>query len=373
MAEPRLRVGIISANWGVTAHLPAWRALADDVEVTAICTSREATARAAAAANGIPRPFWDYRAMCADPHIDVVDCGTRPSLRYDMVMAALSGGKHVYNGIPFAVDAPHARRMLDEQTRRRLVGAVDAYIQAVPAVAYMKALIDDGYIGELNFVTSHFNLQLFLKLAADFGWLWFADEANGASALRNLGSHLLHPIVHMFGPVAEVVGDGRIFLEQWHLSDGGVVRPKVLDTASALMRFERGGTAQVTASWAAADGPGWMLEACGSKGRLRASGPAFPSAATTTLLGAEGGASHVPLAAEMPVPERFHAVPGAKLSPRDSLTPVMPMAQVFAGVVAAIRGGGDAAPSFAQAVHVQEIVEAIQRSIERRAWERVEG
>ena len=67
--DGRLRVGIISANWGVQAHLPAWRTLRDDIEVTAICTAHQETAAAAARDHGIARPFWDYRAMCADPEI----------------------------------------------------------------------------------------------------------------------------------------------------------------------------------------------------------------------------------------------------------------------------------------------------------------
>ncbi len=35
-----IRVGIISANRGAFAHLPAWRSI-DGVEQVAICTSRE--------------------------------------------------------------------------------------------------------------------------------------------------------------------------------------------------------------------------------------------------------------------------------------------------------------------------------------------
>ena len=86
MSDQPLRVGIISANWGAYAHLPAWRSV-EGVEVTAICTSRPETARAAAENFGIERPFHDFRRlMAADPDIDLIDCGTRPSLRHAMVM-----------------------------------------------------------------------------------------------------------------------------------------------------------------------------------------------------------------------------------------------------------------------------------------------
>src|SRR3546814_18660986 len=77
----KLKVGIISANWGAFAHLPGWRAV-PGVEVVGICTSRRATADAAAARFHVERPFWDAEAMAEDPDIDNIDCVTRPNIRY---------------------------------------------------------------------------------------------------------------------------------------------------------------------------------------------------------------------------------------------------------------------------------------------------
>jgi len=42
---------------------------------------------------------------------------------------------------------------------------------------------------------------------------------------------------------------------------------------------------------------------------------------------------------------------------------------LFANMVAAIRAGGDARPSFGRAAHVQTIVEAVARSERSRGWE----
>lgn len=131
-ARPPLRVGIISAAWGARAHLPAWRSL-DGIEVTAICTSRPETAARAAQDFGVARAFHDFRAMAADPDIDIVDCGTRPPLRYAMVMAALSAGKHVYTGIPFAKDLADARAMTAARRAAGTVGVVDAAAPCVGA------------------------------------------------------------------------------------------------------------------------------------------------------------------------------------------------------------------------------------------------
>jgi predicted dehydrogenase len=374
MANPntaRLKVGIISANWGVQAHLPAWRALSDDIEVTAICTAHQDTAEAAARDNGIARAFWDYRTMCADPDLDIIDCGTRPSYRYDMVMTALRNDKHVYNGIPFAVDLSHARAMLALQRERKKVGVADAFIQAIPAVARMKEMIEDGFLGELYFVTSYFNQQLFNEQSRHFPYNWFADAAYGADALRNLGSHMLHPMIHLFGDIEEVVGQAEIYRKEWKFVDGGAIRPQVIDTASAMMRFRNGGMGQIATSWVAADGPGWQLEAFGSRGRLLAYGPTFPFPATTKLYAGPAGASYAPIAEEVVAPERLGLVPGATFAANDYRTPLMPMARLFADMVRAIRNGGDGAPSFAQACHVQQIVEGIHQSLQTRSWVRM--
>ena len=364
----RLKVGIISANWGVQAHLPAWRALDPEVEVVAICTAHQETAEAAARANNIERAYWDYRTMCADPELDIVDCGTRPSLRYDMVMTALRNDKHVYNGIPFAVDLTRAREMLALQRARKRVGVADAFIQAVPAVAHMKELIEDGFLGELYFVSSYFNQQLFNRPKRNFPYNWFADQSFGADALRNLGSHMLHPMVHLFGEVEEVVGQADICRKEWKLDDGGTIRPQVIDTSTAMLRFKNGGMGQIATSWVAADGPGWMLEAFGSHGRLLAYAPSFPQPATTKLFAGAAGTSYVPIAKEVEVPEKLGKIPGAKLDAAAHRSAVMPMARVFADMVQAIRLGGDGAPSFAQACHVQSIVEGIHQSLETRSW-----
>ena len=47
MADRPLRVGIISANWSLRVHGPAWRRI-KGVEVAAICTAHQEMAEAAA-------------------------------------------------------------------------------------------------------------------------------------------------------------------------------------------------------------------------------------------------------------------------------------------------------------------------------------
>ena len=80
----------------------AWRSL-DDVEVVAICTSRQETAVAAAAKSGLAKAYGDFRKLALDSDIDIIDAGTRPKLRHEMATAALLGGKHAYAGMAFGL------------------------------------------------------------------------------------------------------------------------------------------------------------------------------------------------------------------------------------------------------------------------------
>jgi predicted dehydrogenase len=126
--------------------------------------------------------------------------------------------------------------------------------------------------------------------------------------------------------------------------------------------------AQIATSWVAADAPGWSLEAYGSKGRLMATAPSFPLPHTTRLYAGPAGASYTPIGEDVALPERLFAVPGATLSAAALRSQTMPMARVYADMVQAIRSGGDGAPSFAQAFHVQQIIEGIYQSEQTRGW-----
>jgi predicted dehydrogenase len=395
-SKRKLRVGIVSAKWGAIAHLPAWRVLEDEIEVVAMCTASRETAEAAARRYALPKAYWNIDDLCADPDIDIVDVGTKPVTRQGLVIKALAAGKHVYNGIPFAADLEHARRMLELQQQNGLVGVIDAIIQRVPAVVHMKEMIDAGFLGEPHMVLSVFNQSLLNHPPAGWPYMWFGEADSGASALRNLGSHLLNALIYLFGEIEAVVGENRRFLQQWQFSDGSTFTPQTADTSTALLRFKCGALGNITTSWVAADGPGWFVEAYGSKGRLRAQSQNFPTAGATQLFAGAVSSSYVPLATEVELPDRLFQIPGTRfaratrtrnleeaagLTQKASALPADRVSEgphdlilggLFRSMVEEIRGGAPAQPDFQQGLHVQQIVEALYRSDETHAWVRID-
>lgn len=361
-----LRVGIVSAAWGAFAHLPAWRAI-PGVEVTAICTSREETARAAQQRLGLPRAFWNAEEMCADPDIDIVDLGTRPSVRLPMVLAALAHGKHVYNASPHAPDWAGAKAIDTAWRGSASIGVVDAFSQYLPALRQMKAMLDDGHIGAPLGGTCHFNISLFNQPNKLFPYNWFAQAGQGVSAVRNNGSHALYLLLHLLGPIAELVADDSQILKRWTFPDGDTITPETTDLANVILRFESGLVLQMQISWSMALHDGFLLDLFGDKGRMVSTSPTFPTARDCTLRAGQLGGT----LADVALPDAFKVTPGIALDWQSEPQPSYPMALSMQAMVDAIHGRGTAAPDFARALAVERIQEAIRISSAERRWVRV--
>jgi predicted dehydrogenase len=384
MLKP-LKIGIIGANWTLTHHAPAWRLL-PGVEVAAICTAHKETAEAAAAKAGIPKAYWNVEEMVADPDLDIIDVGTKPSQRYDMVVSALNHGKHVYNCLPFAVDSGKADHMADLARQKGLVGVVDAQWRWAPAIRRMKELIDEGAIGDFFTATIHLQLPLYdvnghVYTMCSYSentqpYYWLSDSTSGASAWRNFGSHTILNLMYLFGAVDEIVGVQETFVKHMNLPDGTELHPDTADFGLALVKFRKRGLANINVSWAMADAPGYYLEVCGSKGRLvaRDSITGFCDTPTTLyqgdasigMLGANGGM--------VDIPDRLYEVEGTTFSKTSPQIFTGPLAALFSDMVGAIRDGGrEGSPSFAEAAHAHRAVEAAVRSMTTKSWEKVDG
>lgn len=359
-----LKVGIMSANWGAFAHLPAWRSV-PGVEVVAICTSRRETAEAAAKRCGIATPLWDAQAMAAHPDIDILDCGTRPSVRDPVVASALRAGKHVYNSIPFSTNIERARELHDTWKKSGKVGVVDAYSEWLPQHRLAKEMLESGFLGQPFGGTCMFQISLFNKPHSRFPYNWFWQAGLGVSALRNLGSHALHMLIFLFGGIDELVAHDGQLLREWHFEDGTSRKPETNDFATLILRFHSGLVLQLQVSWSATVPPGWSLEAFGSKGRLKLAAPNFPTSRDSTLHAGtlEGGQME-----KVDIPDRLLRSAEVGVDYAADPQPVFPMALSMSRMVQSIRGVGAAKPDFDQAWAVECALEAARRSMEERRW-----
>ena len=368
----KLRVGIVSANWGAIAHLPAWRSV-PGVEVTAMCTSRRETAEKAAAQFNIERPFWSVETMCADPDIDIVDVGTGPVQRETMVATALAYGKHVMNQMPFAASLAGAQKLVALQRAAGVKGGAAASVVGMPHVELMREMIAEGFVGEVFQVHCSWQMSFFLDIYPGFSYTWFGKAGNGTSVTRNQGTHMLHLLRHLFGPIRSVMGRMEIKHPVWTLPEGETMANETDDTLHALIDFAGGAMGTLQTSWVAADMPGFYLDVFGSKGRLRLEALRYPSVDTAKLYAAKAKIGFQPRGEPIEVPERLYLVGGQALAP-DPLDghsggQRIALARLFNGLASSIRGeDADFPVTFDRSLEIQSIIEALYQSHAARAW-----
>src|SRR3977135_1597837 len=89
----RIRVGIIGASpdrgWAAQAHIPALKSLSDDFEITALSTSRRASAAAAGKLFGVPLAFDNHHDLVTSEAVDVVAVTVKVPHHLELATAAL--------------------------------------------------------------------------------------------------------------------------------------------------------------------------------------------------------------------------------------------------------------------------------------------
>lgn len=368
------KIGIIGANWSLKVHGMIWQQL-PDVEVAAVCTAHKETAEAAAAAFNIPKAYWSIADLVADPEIDIIDVGSRPAYRPEMVMAALNAGKHVYNALPFAITLDQAKAQADLAREKGLIGVADAQFRWGAAALQMKQMIDEGFLGKVL----GFNMQLHMPLWERDGliypacafpeagmdpYLWLADKESGGSAWRNFGTHTTLLLTHLLGPVAEVTGLQATGLKEWPLPNGMVLEPDTADLGCAVMRLENGAIGNLQTGWCVPDAEVIRLEVWGDRGRLLYTDPTFGDGISAKLYAGPVAQKEYGELTGGPVeiaPEHY-AVPNTPWNKDNAPAYLVEMGWMFHNMLEAIKGNARPSPSFEEALHAHKVVIALEQS-----------
>lgn len=144
----RPRIGLIGAGGIAAAHLDAYRSAGWDV--VAICNRSRARAEARAAEYAPTARVTDsYADVLADPAIDVVDITPHPADRLPIIEAAIRAGKHVLSQKPFVLDLDQGARLVTLARDRGVKLAVNQNGRWSPHMAWMRAAVQSGAIGEV--------------------------------------------------------------------------------------------------------------------------------------------------------------------------------------------------------------------------------
>ena len=106
----------------------------------------------------------DFQDLLKDPSIDAMAIATPVSSHFELGMAVLKSGKHLWLEKPMAETSLQARKLVDEAERRKRVLIVDHTFIYTGAVRKMASLIKEGELGRIYYYDSiRVNLGLFQR------------------------------------------------------------------------------------------------------------------------------------------------------------------------------------------------------------------
>jgi predicted dehydrogenase len=352
----RIRVGIIGANpdrgWAAQAHIPALRSLPDDFEITALSTSRRESADAASKLFGVPAAFDNHQELVNSPAVDVAAVTVKVPYHLELATAALEAGKAVYCEWPLGNGLNEAETMAALAKKQGVLAVAGLQARSAPAVAYVRDLIEQGYVGEVLSTT---------LVGSGMGWgptvepfnAYVNDKKNGATMLSIALGHTADALCYCLGEVRELSATTAMRRETFTIAGTDESRPMnaddqvcvsgLLEGGAALSIHYRGGTSR---------GTNLLWEINGSEGDLQLT--ATGGQAQIWELDVRGGKGDQSSLELLSVPEQYRWAPPQVPGPSTNV------AQAYALFARDYREGTHLCPTFENAVTRHRMLNAIE-------------
>ncbi|MFJ4220542.1 Gfo/Idh/MocA family protein [Curtobacterium luteum] len=389
MASDRLRVAMVGHGFMGAAHSQGWRTaprffdLGVETEMAVVVGRDAERTEASRRQYGWQTASTDWRAAVTDPDIDVVDICSPGSSHVEVAIAALEAGKHVLCEKPLANSVAEAEAMTAAAAAARASGVrsmVGFSYRRVPAIAFAKQLVEAGRLGTVRQVRA---LYLQDWLADPEGPMtWRLDKSlAGSGSLGDIGAHAIDLVEHVTGAsLATVSGTLETFVTERPLMAEGVGlsgtasdqrgQVTVDDAAFFTARLAGGaadgaiGTFEAT-RYATGRKNGLTLEISGSDGAIQFDLESMNELRfydATAPAGEQGFQRII-------VTEPEHPYMAAWWPTGHLIGYEHTFSHEVKDFVQAIVAGEDPSPSFEEGLHVQRVLDAVERSAaDGSAW-----
>lgn len=195
-----LRIGLLGASRIAPKAVLAPARDTPDVEVVAVAARDGARARAYADEHGIAHAVEGYAALLARDDVDLVYSALPPAEHLQWSVAAARAGKAQLVEKPFALNAAHARAMVEaaDAAGRPLLEAFHNRFH--PAFRTVERLVAEGRLGRIVHASASFDAVI-AEREGELRWI----RPLGGGALMDLGCYALHALRTVLAVEPEVV------------------------------------------------------------------------------------------------------------------------------------------------------------------------
>lgn len=206
----KLRTAVLGTGFMGKVHTEQIRRLGN-VEVAAVASIDDATAKQFADSVNVPESTGDYTKILADPTIDAVHIVTPNALHFPMAKAALEAGKAVLCEKPLTLTSAEGKILVALAAKKGLANAVNHNLRYYPVVQHVRQMIAAGELGEVLTVNGTY-FQDWLLYDTDFNWRVVSKENGALRAMGDVGSHWMDMIQHLTGlKISSVCADLQTF------------------------------------------------------------------------------------------------------------------------------------------------------------------
>ena len=382
------KVGMIGYRFMGKAHSNGWRQaprffpLKADIEMHTICGRNPTAVKSAAKELGWQNASTDWKAVMADPEIDIVDINTPNDSHAEIAIAAAKAGKHVLCEKPLGMDVAQCKEMVDAVKKAKVVHMVCHNYRRIPAIAQAKKMIEEGALGKIFHYKARYAQDWIVD--PEFPLVWRLQKGvSGSGAHGDINAHIIDLARYLVGEFKEVSGMMNTFIKERPLEDAGgkgtglggkkskkMGKVTVDDAVSFIGSFKNGAMANLEATRFALGRKNHItIEINGSKGSLEFDFEDMNRLKffDNTVAGDRQGFSDILVTQ----PGGMHPYTGQWWPPGHILGYEHTFVNTIADFVNACAGSKSVQPTFEDGMKNQRVLEAVQESAKTRQWVKI--
>jgi len=253
---PEVGVGMLGYRFMGRAHSNAYQRLpmffwppAARPRLVALCGRTAPAVKEAALRFGYEGYYTDLDQMLSDPRVVLFDNCASADAHAAPTLAAIAAGKNVLCEKPLAPTAADAFKMWQAAEAAGVVHMTGFNYRLVPAVRFVRDLIDQGIIGQIYSFRGRY-----LQEGGDNPdrpWSWRSDRSQGGyGAIGDIGVHIIDLARFLVGEITALSAMTQTFVRERPIPDrpGEMGKVTVDDVFVSTVAFDNGAIGTIEAS-----------------------------------------------------------------------------------------------------------------------------